>query len=68
MNKFKRFERAFEKKYNVEWYFANGKVQTTSAILADVKDGFIYFEYPNGGLLIIEVKALRSMECIERII
>ena len=59
------FENAFDKKYNVEWYLANGQVVTTSAVLVDSKFGYLYFEYPNGGLLIIERKTLRSMECIE---
>ena len=61
----KLFDRAFDKKYNIEWYLANGKVQTTAAILTDVKNGYIHFIYPNGGLFIIEQKALRSMQCIE---
>lgn len=59
------FDRAFGKKYNIEWYLGNGKVMTTSAVLTDVKDGFIHFIYPNGGLFIIEQKALRSMQCID---
>lgn len=59
------FDRAFDKKYNIEWYLSNGKIQTTSAVLTDVKDGFIHFIYPNGGLFIIETKALRSMQCID---
>ena len=58
-------DRAFDKKYNIEWYLANGKTQTTSAILTEVKNGYIYFVYPNGGLFIIETKALKSMQCIE---
>ena len=59
------FDRAFDRKYNIEWYLGNGKVQTTSAILTDVKDGFIHFIYPDGGLFIIEQRALRSMQCID---
>lgn len=59
------YDRAFNRRYNIEWYYANGKVQTTSAILTDVKDGYIHFVYPDGGLFIIETKALRSMQCIE---
>lgn len=56
---------AENKKYNIEWYLASGEVATTSATLTDVKNGFIHFIYPNGGLFIIETKALRSMQCIE---
>lgn len=59
------FDKAFNKKYNIEWYLGSGKIKTTSAVLTDIKDGFIHFVYPNGGLFIIEQKALRSMECIE---
>lgn len=58
-------ENAFFKKYNIEWYLGNGEVQTTSAMLLDVRKGYIFFVYPNDGLFIIEEKALRSMECIE---
>lgn len=61
------FDRAFFKNYNIEWYLGNGKVMTTSAELTDVKDGYIHFVYPNGGLFIIEQKALRSMQCIDDI-
>lgn len=61
----KLFDRAFGKKYNIEWYLTNGKVQTTAAILTDARNGYIHFVYPNGGLFIIEQKALRSMQCIE---
>ena len=59
------FDKAFNKKYNIEWYLGDGKIQTTSATLIEAKDGFIYFVYPNGGLFIVEQKALRSMACIE---
>ena len=59
------FNKNFNRKYNIEWYLANGDVQTTSAILIDVQNGYIHFIYPNGGLFIIEQKALRSMQCIE---
>ena len=59
------FNKSFNRKYNIEWYLANGDVQTTSAILTDVQNGYIHFIYPNGGLFIIEQKALRSMQCIE---
>lgn len=61
------FDKAFNKKYNIEWYLGSGKIKTTSAVLTDVKDGFIHFVYPDGGLFIIEQKALRSMECIEHL-
>ena len=53
------------KKYNIEWYLGNGRLRTTSAILEDFGDGYFYFAYPNGGLFIIEQKAVRSLECID---
>lgn len=59
------FDKAVNKKYNIEWYLGSGKIKTTSAVLADVKNEFIHFVYPSGGLFIIEQKALRRMECIE---
>lgn len=58
-------EKAYDKVYNIEWYLGNGKLQTTSAILVNVGCGYFYFEYPNGGLFIIEQKAIRSLDCIE---
>lgn len=47
------FNKSFNRKYNIEWHLANGDVQTTSAILTDVQNGYIHFIYPNGGLFII---------------
>jgi hypothetical protein len=58
-------ETACEKIYNVEWYLGNGKLQTTSAILKNIGNGYFYFEYPNGGLFIVEQRAIRSLECVE---
>ena len=57
-------ETACEKMYNIEWYLGNGRLQTTSAILENVGDGYFYFVYPNGGLFIVEQRAIRSLECI----
>lgn len=61
----KLLEDAYNKKYNIEWYLANGDAVTTSAVLVDSRFGYLYFTYPEGGLLIIERKALRSMSCLE---
>lgn len=55
---------AYDKKYNVEWYLGNGKLATTSAVLRDIGDGYFYFEYPYGGLFIVEQRAIRSLECL----
>lgn len=57
--------KAYDKSYNIEWYLGNGKLQTTSAILVNVGDGYFYFEYQNGGLFVVEQKAIRSLECID---
>lgn len=56
--------KAYEKPYNIEWYLGNGRLQTTNAILVNVGDGYFYFEYPDGGLFIVEQRAIRSLECI----
>ena len=53
------------KTYNVEWYLGNGRLRTTSALLENIGDGYFYFEYPNGGLFIVEQRAIRSLECVE---
>lgn len=53
------------KLYNIEWYLGNGKLRTTSAILLSTEDGYFMFEYPNGGLFLVEQRAVRSLECIE---
>lgn len=58
-------EDACNKRYNIEWYLANGNVVTTCAELVDSRFGYLYFAYPEGGLFIIERKALRSMSCLE---
>ena len=57
-------DEAYNKKYNVEWYAGNGKLVTTAAILENAGNGYLYFRYDNGGLLIIDQNILRSMECI----
>ena len=57
-------ETACEKMYNIEWYLGNGRLQTTSAILENIGDGYFYFAYPNGGLFIVEQRAIRSLECV----
>ena len=58
-------DRAFEKNYNIEWYLANGKVQTTSAVLVSIENGYTFFRYPSGGLFMIKDEAIRSLECLE---
>lgn len=55
----------YDKKYNVEWYSGNGKINTTSAIMTDMRDGYIFFKYPSGGLLVIKKEALYSLDCLE---
>ena len=51
--------------YNVEWYLGSGELQTTSAMLENIGDGYFYFVYPSGGLFIVEQRAIRSLECTE---
>lgn len=58
-------EKAYGKLYNIEWYLGNGKLQTSSAMLVNIRDGYFYFEYPDSGLFIIEQRAIRSLECVE---
>lgn len=58
-------ESAYCKKYNIEWYWGNGELRTTSAILIGVSGGYFYFEYPKGGLLMVERRDIRSLECLE---
>lgn len=58
-------EAAYEKLYNIEWYSGNGRLQTTSAVLENIGDGYFYFRYPNDGLFIVEQRAIRSLECVE---
>jgi hypothetical protein len=57
--------RAFEKKYNIEWYLGNGTIQTTSAVMTSIENGYIFFRYPSGGILMIKDDAIRSLECLE---
>lgn len=57
-------ETAYDKMYNIEWYTGNGRLATTSAILVNVGEGYFYFEYPDGGLFIVEQRAIRSLECL----
>ena len=61
-----KHETACGKVYNVEWYLGNGRLQTTSAVLENIGDGYFYFEYPNGGLFIVEQRAVRSLECLDK--
>ncbi len=56
---------AYYKKYNIEWYLGNGDLATTSGILLDVDNGYFYFGYPEGGLFMVERRAIRSLECLE---
>ena len=56
---------AFQKKYNVEWCLNSGVVNTTSAVMTGMKDGFFFFKYPSGGVLIVKKEAIRSLECLE---
>lgn len=58
-------EKWYDKNYNIEWRWANGKIRTTSAILKNIGNGYFYFEYPSGGLFIVEQSAIRSLECLE---
>lgn len=59
-------DNAFEKMYNIEWYLGNGKIQTTSAVLTEIANGYIFFRYPSGGILILQDDAIRSLECLEQ--
>lgn len=58
-------EDAYNKKYNIEWYLGNGQLKTTSATLVNIGDKYFYFEYDNGGLFIVEQKAIRSLQCLD---
>ena len=58
-------ERAFEKKYNIEWYLGNGDIQTTSAIMTSIENGYVFFKYPSGGIFMVKDEAIRSLECLE---
>ena len=57
--------RAYNKKYNIEWYLDNGQVQTTSAVMTSIENGYLYFKYPSGGIFIIRDCAIRSLQCLE---
>lgn len=58
-------DRAFEKNYNIEWFLGNGKIQTTSAVMTSIENGYIFFKYPSGGIFMIKDDAIRSLECLE---
>ena len=58
-------DRAFEKKYNIEWYTGSGEVATTSAVMTSIENGYIFFRYPSGGIFILQDDAIRSLECLE---
>lgn len=58
-------DRAFKKDYNIEWYLGNGKIQTTSAVMTSIENGYIFFRYPSGGIFIIKDDAIRSLQCLE---
>lgn len=58
-------DRAFEKNYNIEWYSGDSKLQTTSAVMTSIENGYIFFRYPSGGIFIIKDDAIRSLECLE---
>ena len=58
-------DRAFEKKYNIEWYTGNGKIATTSAVMTSIENGYIFFRYPAGGIFVLKDDAIRSLECLE---
>ena len=58
-------DRAFEKNYNIEWYTGNGKIATTSAVLTEIANGYLFFRYPSGGIFVLQDNAIRSLECLE---
>lgn len=58
-------DRAFEKKYNIEWYLGNWQIQTTSAVMTFIEDGYFFFRYPSGGIFMVKDEAIRSLECLE---
>lgn len=58
-------DRAFEKKYNIEWCLGNGEIRTTSAVMTSIENGYIFFRYPSGGIFVIKDDAIRSLECLE---
>ena len=58
-------DRAFEKNYNIEWYLGSGKIQTTSAVMTSIENGYIFFRYPSGGIFVVKDDAIRSLQCLE---
>lgn len=56
--------KALDKFYNVEYYLGNSKVATFSSKLVECMDGYLYFQDDDGGLNIIERKAIRSLIAI----
>ena len=58
-------DRAFGKNYNIEWYLGNGKLQTSSAVMTFIENGYFFFRYPSGGILVLEDDSIRSLECLE---
>ena len=54
-------ENAYDKIYNVEFYYGNGKIGTFSSCFVNSDDRYFYFENPCGGLDIIEQTAIRTM-------
>lgn len=58
-------DRAFGKRYNIEWYLGNGKIRTTSAVMTSIEKGYIFFRYPSGGIFVIKDEIIRSLECLE---
>lgn len=58
-------DRAFEKNYNIEWCLGSGKIQTTSAVMTCIEDGYIFFRYPSGGIFVVKDDAIRSLQCLE---
>lgn len=58
-------DRAFEKKYNIEWHLGNGELRTTSAVMTSIENGYIFFRYPSGGIFMVKDEAIRSLECLE---
>lgn len=58
-------DRAFEKNYNIEWYTGDSKLQTTSAVMTSIENGYIFFRYPSGGIFVVKDDAIRSLQCLE---
>lgn len=58
-------DRTFKKNYNIEWYLGNGDIQTTSAMLISIENGYVFFKYPSGGIFMVKNEAIRSLQCLE---